>query len=46
MPKKPAVVRFPSLPDTMRGIRRNKETFSVELLEDTHSGKKLWGRKV
>ena len=32
MPKKLAVVRFPSLSDPMRGIHHNKETFSVDLL--------------
>ena len=43
MPKKSAVVRFSGLSDTLRGIRRNKETFSVDLLENTHTGKKRWG---
>ena len=43
IPKNSAVVRFTSLPDPMRGVRRNKETFSVDLLEDTHAGKKRWG---
>ena len=37
------MVRYPSLYDTMRGVRRNKETVSVELLEDTHAVKKSWG---
>ena len=35
--------RFPSLSDTMRGIHRNKEIFPVDLLENTHAGKKRWG---
>ena len=43
MPKKLAVVRFPSLSDPMRGICCNKYTFSVDLLENTHAGKKRWG---
>ena len=43
MPKKSAVVRFLSLPDPMRGIRRNKGFFPVDLLENTHVGKKCWG---
>ena len=43
MPKKLAVFRFPRLSDPMRGIHRNKETFSVDLLENTHAGKKRWG---
>ena len=42
MPKKSAVVRFPSLSDNMRGILRNKETFSMDLLENTYVGKKRW----
>ena len=43
MPKNMAVVRFPSLSDPMRGISCNKETFPVDLLENTHAGKKIWG---
>ena len=43
IPKKLAMVRYPSLYDTMRGVRRNKETFSVGLLEDTHAVKNSWG---
>ena len=43
IPKKLAMVRYPSLYDTMRGVCRNKETFSVELLEDTHAVKKSSG---
>ena len=43
MPKKSSVVRFPSLSGPMRGIRHNKETFSITLLENTHAGKKHWG---
>ena len=43
IPKKSAVGIFPRIFDPMRGICRNKETFSVDLLENTHVGKKLWG---
>ena len=43
MPKKLAVVRFPSLYDPMRSICCNKKTFSVDLLENTHADKKCWG---
>ena len=43
VPKKSAVVRFPSLYDPMHGISCNKETFSVDLLENNHAGKKRWG---
>ena len=43
MTKKSSVVRLPILYDHMRGIRRNKETFSVDLLDNTHAGKKRWG---
>ena len=43
MPKKSVVVGFTSLSDPMHGIRRNKETFSVDLLENTHAGNKRWG---
>ena len=43
IPKKSAMVILPSLSDPMRGILRNKETFSVDLLENTHTGKKRWG---
>ena len=43
MPKKLVVVRFPSLSDPMRGIRCNKENFPVDILENTHAGKKHWG---
>ena len=42
MPQKLAVVIFPGLSDPMRGICRNKETFSVDLLENNHVGKKRW----
>ena len=40
MPKKSTVVRFTRLPYPMYVINFNKETFSVDLPEDTHSGKK------
>ena len=43
MPNKSDVVRFPSLPYTMHSIRRNNETLSVNLWEDTHAGEKRWG---
>ena len=43
MLKKSAVIRFTSLPGPMHGILRNKETFSVDLLENTRSGGKRWG---
>ena len=43
MPKKFSVERFPDLYDPLRLISRNKETFSVDLLEGTYSGKKRWG---
>ena len=43
MTKKSYVAKFPSLPDPMHVMGRNKETFSVDLLEDTHAGKKSWG---
>ena len=41
--KKFSVVRLPRLPDPMSGICRNKETFPVDLLEDTYTGKMFWG---
>ena len=40
MPTKSAVVRFTSLTDPMHIIHLNKESFSVDVMEDTHSGKK------
>ena len=43
MPTKSDVVIFPSLSDPMHGICRNKETFSVDLLENTHAGKNRLG---
>ena len=43
MSKKSSLARFPSLYDPMRGVFRNKKTFSVDLLEGTHVGKKRWG---
>ena len=42
MHKKSDVVIFYSLPDPMSGVFPNKD-FSVNLLEDTHSGKERWG---
>ena len=41
MPKKSAVVRFPSLSDPMPGICCNKEKNSVGMLDNTHAGKSL-----
>ena len=41
MPNNSSKVRFTSLPDPMPGILCNKETFSVDLLEDTHAGKSV-----
>ena len=38
MPKKSSVVSFPILPYPVCSIRFNKESFSVYVLEDTHSG--------
>ena len=43
MPKKSDVVRFPNISYPMHSISRNKETFSVDLLENTRSGGKRWG---
>ena len=43
MQEKSYVVRFPSLPDPMRGIRHNKNFFKVDVTEFTHDGKKRWG---
>ena len=42
MPKKSDVVRFPSLYNPMRDIRCNKETCSVDLLDNTHAGNNHW----
>ena len=41
--KKSDIVRFTILPDKMRGISYNKETFSADVTEFTHSGKTRWG---
>ena len=43
MPMKSAVVGFPGLSDPLRSICHNKVNFSVDLLENTHAGKKRWG---
>ena len=40
MPNKSDMVRFTSIPDPTRGVHCNKENFPVDLLEDTHAGKK------
>ena len=29
--------------DSSRGVRRNKETFSVDIVENTYADKKRWG---
>ena len=42
MPKKLAVERFPAMSDSLRSNIRNKETFSMDLLLDTHAGSR-WG---
>ena len=42
MPKKSEVERFPAMTDSLRSIRRNKETFSLDLLLDTRAGSR-WG---
>ena len=43
MPTKSDVVIFPSLSDPMCAIFCNKETFSVDLLENIHAGKNRLG---
>ena len=43
MPKNLYLQRFPSLPDPMRGIQRNKELFYEDVVEFTRSGRKCWG---
>ena len=43
MPKKLAVDRFPAMSDSLRIDRRNKETFSVDVVVDTHTRKTRWG---
>ena len=43
MPKKSSVEIFPGFSDPLRGISRNKETFSVDLLEEIHAGENRWG---
>ena len=42
-PKKSAAERFPAMADSLRGVCCNKETFSVDVVENTHAGKKRWG---
>ena len=34
---------FPSLTDPIIGIHRNRETFSLDVTEDTHTRKNCWG---
>ena len=41
MHNKSAVAIFPSLSDPMRGISRNKESFSVEFLEEKALGPRI-----
>ena len=43
MANKSAVEIFPALSDPLRGVLRNKETFSVDVVENTYAGKKRWG---
>ena len=43
MPKMSAVEIFPAMADSLRGICRNKETFSVDVVENTYAGKEGWG---
>ena len=43
MPKKSAVDRFPAVDDSLRVVLCNKETFSVDVVENTHAGNKRWG---
>ena len=43
MPKKSATERFPAMPDSLRNFRHKKETFSVDVVVDTHAGKMRWG---
>ena len=42
MPKKSAVGRFPAMSDSLRSVRRNKETFSVDVVLDKHA-RLRWG---
>ena len=43
MPKNSAVEIFPAMPDSLCNVRCNKETFSVDVVEDPHTGKTRWG---
>ena len=43
MPKKFSLEIFPVIYDPLRDISQNKETFSVDLLEDIHARKNRWG---
>ena len=43
LPKNFAMARFTILSGPMCGICRNEETSSVDLLKNTHAGKKRWG---
>ena len=42
MHKKSAVEKFPAMSDSLRSIRRNKETFSVDVVLDTHARMTRW----
>ena len=42
LPKNSAVERFPAMTDSLQSIRRNKETFSVDVVLHTHTGSR-WG---
>ena len=43
MPKKSAVEIFTAMADSLRSVLRNKETFPVDVVENTYAGKKRWG---
>ena len=42
MPKKSTAGRFPAMSDSLRSVRRNKETFSVDVVLDKHA-RLRWG---
>ena len=43
MPKNSDVEIFPAMADSLRVVRRNKENFSVDVVENKYAGKKRWG---
>ena len=43
MPKKSDVEIFPATADSLRVVPCNKETFSVDVVENKYAGKKRWG---